>query len=136
LIWLIFSFIINSQKMNIKAVTGFIFGWFIPGLGHIFLKKYWRGLIFFVCIASMTALGLGMGGKIYAFQTENPLTILAFFSDLGIGLLYFLSKFITLGIGNLKNVTFEFGTAYIAGAGLLNYLVALDAFDIASEKKK
>lgn len=122
--------------MNIKAVMGFIFGWFIPGLGHIFLKKYWRGLIFFVCIASMTALGLGMGGKIYAFQTENPLTILAFFSDLGIGLLYFLSKFITLGIGNLKNVTFEFGTAYIAGAGLLNYLVALDAFDIASEKKK
>jgi len=39
-------------------------------------------------------------------------------------------------LGNLERVTFEFGTAYIAGAGLLNYLVALDAFDIARGKKK
>lgn len=84
----------------------------------------------------MAALGLLIGGKIYSFQTENPLTILAFFSDLGIGALYFLSKIITIGLGDIKAVTFEFGTAYIAGAGLLNYLVALDAFDIASGKKK
>ena len=84
----------------------------------------------------MSALGLIMGGKIYSFQTQNPLTVLAFFSDIGNGLLYILSKFTTLGIGNLKNTTFEFGTAYIAGAGLLNYLVALDAFDISEGKKK
>ncbi|MCK4644621.1 MAG: hypothetical protein KAU46_00045 [Candidatus Aminicenantes bacterium] len=84
----------------------------------------------------MAALGLLMGGKIYSFQTENPLTILAFFSDLGYGLLYFFSKIFSFGSGNLERVTFEFGTAYIAGAGLLNYLVALDAFDIARGKKK
>lgn len=76
-----------------------------------------------------------MGGKIYSFQTENPLTILAFFSDIGIGMLYLLAKVIPFGLGNLKNVTFEFGTAYIAGAGLLNYLIALDALDIALGKK-
>jgi hypothetical protein len=84
----------------------------------------------------MAGLGLYMGGKIYAFQTENPLTFLAFFSDIGIGIFYVVSKFLSLGIGNLKNITFEFGTAYIAGAGLLNYLVALDAYDTASGKKK
>lgn len=84
----------------------------------------------------MAILGLFIGGKIYSFQTENPLTILAFFSDIGIGALYGLSKVIPIGPGDIKAVTFEFGTAYIAGAGLLNYLVALDAFDIASGKKK
>jgi hypothetical protein len=36
----------------------------------------------------------------------------------------------------LKNTTFEFGTTYIAGAGLLNYLVTLDAYDIATGKKE
>jgi hypothetical protein len=36
----------------------------------------------------------------------------------------------------LERVTFEFGTAYIAGAGLLNYLIAIDAYDIAKGKKK
>ncbi len=122
--------------MKIKAIYCLILGWFVPGLGHVVLKRYGRGLIFFVCISCMAALGLLMGGKIYSFQTENPLTILAFFSDIGFGSLYFLSKIISIGLGDLKVMTFEFGTAYIAGAGLLNYLVALDAFDIASGKKK
>ena len=84
----------------------------------------------------MAAIGLSIGGKIYSFQTENPLTILAFFSDLGNGFLYLLSKIFSFGFGNLKNTTFEFGTTFIAGAGLLNYLCALDAFDISSGKKK
>lgn len=122
--------------MNVKTITSFAIGWLIPGLGHVSLKKYWRGGIFFVCITLMAVLGLFMGGRIYSFQTQNPLTILAFFSDIGNGLLYILSKSFSFGQGNLKNTTFEFGTAYIAGAGLLNYLVALDAFDIASGRKK
>jgi hypothetical protein len=124
------------QKMDMKKIKYLALGWFIPGLGHIALKKYKRGIIFFLCISAMALLGLLMGGRIYVFQTENPLTILAFFSDLGIGSLYLISKITTVGIGNLKNVTFEFGTAYIAGAGLLNFLAALDAWDIARGKKQ
>ena len=47
----------------------------------------------------MTGLGLVMGGKIYPFQTENPLTILAFFADIGNGLVYVLSRFLPIGLG-------------------------------------
>ena len=122
--------------MKAKAITTLILGWFIPGLGHVYSKKYWRGIIFFLCISAMAILGLSMGGKIYSFQTENPLTILGFFSDLGYGAFYFLSKLIPFGLGDLKSTSFEFGTAYISGAGLLNYLTALDAFDIARGKKQ
>lgn len=121
--------------MKTKSVACTILGWLVPGLGHIVQKKFARGFIFLACILGMTALGLTMGGKIYPFQTENPLTILAFFADLGNGLVYFLSRFLVFGLGDLRQPTFEFGTAYIAGAGLLNYLIALDAFDIASGKK-
>ena len=123
------------SKMNTKAIAYFILGWFIPGLGHAALKKYKRALFFLVAIGSMAALGLVMGGRVYSFQTENPLTILAFFSDIGTGSLFLLAKIFSFGLGNLKNISFEFGTAYIAGAGLLNYLVALDAYDIAAGKK-
>jgi len=122
--------------MALKSYISLVLGWFFPGLGHVFLKKYWRGLIFFLCITCMFLLGLFLEGRIYSFQTDNPLTILAFFSDLGIGAYYFLSKLFAFGLGDLKSTTFEFGTAYIAGAGLLNYLIALDALDIASGKKK
>ncbi len=121
--------------MNTKAIAYFILGWFIPGLGHAALQKFKRALFFFVAITSMAALGLFMGGRVYSFQTENPLTILAFFSDIGTGGLYLLTRLFDFGLGNLKTISFEFGTAYIAGAGLLNFLVALDAFDIAAGKK-
>jgi hypothetical protein len=121
--------------MNIKGIIYMILGWFVPGLGHILQKKVGRGLIFLVSILAMTGMGLAMGGKIYPFQTENPLTILAFFADIGNGAVYLLSRVMPLGLGDLKIVTFEFGTAYIAGAGLLNFLIALDALDIAAGKK-
>jgi hypothetical protein len=121
--------------MNIKGVIYMVLGWFVPGLGHILQKKIARGVVFLISILAMTAMGLAMGGKIYPFQTENPLTILAFFADIGNGAVYLLSRLLPLGVGDLKLATFEFGTAYIAGAGLLNFLIALDAFDIAAGKK-
>ena len=121
--------------MKIKAAAMMVLGWAVPGLGHAVQKKYVRGAVFFGCITAMTALGIALGGRIYPFQTENPLTILAFFSDIGNGLLYVLSRFLPFGIGDMKLATFEFGTAFIAGAGLLNYLIALDAYDIAAGTK-
>ncbi|MGQ9673407.1 MAG: DUF6677 family protein [Candidatus Aminicenantales bacterium] len=135
-----------------KGYVFFLAGWFVPGLGHLLQKKYWRGAIFLVAILAMTGMGLIMGGKIYPlylekprtlfqivlnlFKKENPLTLLAFLADLGNLLIYGLSRVLAFGQGALERSTFEFGTAYIAGAGLLNYLIALDAFDIARGKKK
>lgn len=119
-----------------KAIICLFAGWLIPGLGHLLQKKFCRALIFFISVCAMTAMGLAMGGKIYPLQAENPLTILAFFADLGNFLVFALSRFLSFGQGALERATFEFGTAYIAGAGLLNYLIVLDAFDIAKGKKK
>ena len=121
------------KKKN--ALAGLLAGLLVPGLGHVIQKKYARGAVFFVCIYAMAALGMSMGGKIYSFQTENPLTILAFFADIGNALLFLLSRLLAFGGGEIQRATFEFGTAYIAGAGLLNYLVALDAYDIGAGKK-
>ena len=121
--------------MKIKALLLMVLGWIVPGLGHIVQKKYARGAVFFVSIFAMTGLGLAMGGRVYPFQTENPLTVLAFFADLGNALFYALARLLAIGPGALERTTFEFGTAYIAGAGLLNYLIALDAHDIAAGKK-
>lgn len=123
------------MKLNFKAVAAFVLGWLVPGLGHAFLRKFTRAIILFGSIYLMTFLGLIMKGKIYPYQTENPLTILAFFSNLGNGLIYILSRFLPFGLGELEKATFEFGTAFLAGAGLLNFLVALDAWDIARGKK-
>ncbi len=122
--------------MKIRGILALIVGWAVPGLGHAIQKKYTRALLFFVSIFAMTGLGLVMGGRVYPFQTDNPLTILAFFADLGNGLFYALTRQFHWGAGELARQTFEFGTAYIAGAGLLNFLIALDAYDIGAGKKQ
>jgi len=138
--------------MKIKGIVAMILGWAVPGLGHAIQKKYLRAALFFVAIFAMTGIGLVMGGKVYPmylepphnvfqvflnlFKKENPLTILAFFADLGNGLFYALSRLFAWGGGQLERATFEFGTAYIAGAGLLNFLIAIDAYDIGAGKKK
>ena len=137
--------------MKIKGILAMILGWAVPGLGHAIQKRYVRALLIFVSIFAMTGIGLAMGGKIYPvylekprtvldvffylFKKENPLTILAFFADIGNGLFYVLARVLGRGGGALERATFEFGTAYIAGAGLLNLLVALDAYDIGAGKK-
>jgi hypothetical protein len=119
-----------------KETVCLLAGWIVPGFGHLVQKKFWRALIFFVSIYAMTAMGLAMGGKIYSFQADNPLTLLAFLADLGNFLVFCLSRFLSFGQGALERATFEFGTAYLAGAGLLNFLIALDSYDIAKGKKK
>jgi hypothetical protein len=121
--------------MKIKGIGFMILGWVVPGLGHAVQKKYVRAVLFLVSISAMTGLGLAMGGRVYPFQTDNPLTILAFLADLGNGLFYGLARVLGWGGGQLERATFEFGTAYIAGAGLLNFLIALDAYDLGAGKK-
>src|SRR4030042_6673009 len=137
--------------MKIKGIVAMILGWAGPGLGHAVQKKYVRALLIFVSIFAMTGIGLAMGGKIYPvylekprtvlevffylFKKANPLPTLAFFADIGNGLFYVLARVLGWGGGALERATFEFGTAYIAGAGLLNFLVALDAYDIGAGKK-
>ncbi len=110
-------------------------GWLIPGMGHILLKRYWRGAIFFFSVFFMFFLGLYMGGRFFK-PDAMLLNIIAWIADLGNGSLYFITKLLHKGDGNLFNVSTEFGTAYIAGAGLLNYLIALNAYDIAKGRKK
>src|SRR4030043_1765023 len=97
--------------MKIKGIAVMILGWAVPGLGHAVQKKYLRAVLFFISIFAMTGLGLAMGGRVYPFQTDNPLTILAFFADLGNGLFYGLARVLGRGGGALQRATFALGTA-------------------------
>ena len=121
-------------KMNPYLI--FIFSWLVPGLGHMFLKKTVKGIVFFCGILSLLVMGLLMHGKFYDTSVLHPLLLLGFLGDLGNGLFFFLINLNHWAAGDIKAVTFHYGTAYLASAGLLNYLVALNAFDLAKGRKK
>jgi len=110
-------------------------GWLVPGLSHIIIGRWIRGLIFAACVLLMFVLGLGMHGKLYDLNVEEPLQILGFIANLGAGLPYFIAERMGLGAGIPTAQGFDYGTTYLWVCGLLNFLIILDAFDIAQGRK-
>jgi hypothetical protein len=114
----------------------FFLSWLVPGLGHLLQKKTVKAMVFFFGILALLAMGLLMNGKFYDTTVLHPLLLLGFLGDLGSGIFFILISLNHWAAGDITSVTFHYGTAYLAAAGLLNYLVALNAFDLAKGRKK
>ena len=106
----------------------------MPGLGHLWLGRR-KGLIFFVVLPMMFALGLYLDGRIFPVEFSQPLVALAALANMGIGLPYIAARVMGSGAGNVIAVTYEYGNTFLIVAGLLNTLVVIDAFDISMGRK-
>src|SRR2546425_13085399 len=74
-------------------------GWLVPGLSHILLGKWIRGMIFALCVFVMFALGLAMHGRLFDLMIEEPLQIFAFIANIGVGLPYLVAEKTNFGVG-------------------------------------
>lgn len=91
--------------------------------------------MFLVAIPAMFAIGLALDGRLFPFEITQPLVGLAAFASLGNGLPYLVASLVGLGKGVVTAATYEYGCTFVIVAGLLNMLVALDAYDIALGRK-
>ena len=107
----------------------------LPGLGHLWLGRRQKGLVFLITLPLMYGLGLWLQGRIFPIEVTQPLVALAAIADMGMGLPYVLAKATGAGRGDVIAWTYEYGNAYLIVAGLLNMLVVLDVFDIAQGRK-
>ena len=99
------------------------------------LGRWVRGLLFAAAILTMFGLGIAMQGRLYDMSPEQPLHVFAFVADVGAGIPYMVAQRMGYGIGVLSNPSYDYGSSFLWVAGLLNYLVVLDAFDIARGRK-
>ena len=109
--------------------------WAVPGAGHLWLGRRAKGLILLVALPLMFAIGLALHGRIFPFDTRDPLVALAALADLGIGIPYFIAGTLGYGTGEVTAVTYEYGNTYLVVAGLLNLLVVVDVWDVALGRK-
>lgn len=82
--------------------------------------------------------GAYLGGHLYSFQdsSEGLLSILFGFCNLGSGLLYLFSRMSGFAVNEQPALaTSEYGNVFLMAAGLLNFILALDAFDIGAGRK-
>lgn len=116
--------------------------WFIPGLGHVILKRWYRALLMGGAVWICFFVGLGMGGHLFDFVSDGQIAILQIppmVANLGQGALYIVSWLINYGFADdpvrAARATYEYGNTFLLIGGLLNYLNILDAFDIAAGRK-
>jgi hypothetical protein len=118
-------------------LVGFL-AWLVPGLGHFVQGRALRGAVSLLTILLMFVLGISIGGHIYGLREtgEGLLSSLFGLCDMGSGILYLFAKFAGLAVNERpEQATSEYGSVFLMVAGLLNLILALDAFDIRAGRK-
>jgi hypothetical protein len=109
--------------------------WLVPGAGHFWLGRRQKAAVFFGALLAMFAVGLMLEGRIFPFEPSEPLVFLEAVANIGLGGPWLVARLTDAGTGTVTAVTYEYGNAFLIVAGLLNFLVILDAFDIAMGRK-
>lgn len=119
-----------------KPYLAAVAAWLVPGAGHLLLGRWQRALAFFVVIIASLALGCHLEGRLPWVWSGSPLQTLASLGSLGSGLPYLVLRFGFGFEGEMRAVGYEYGSAFILTAGLMNLLLILDVWDIAQGRKE
>jgi len=109
-----------------------VIAWLIPGAGHAFLGRWGRAVIFFVLVLTCAAIGVMLDGRLYTFDNaQRFLHWVAATGAFGLGIPYLVLHHGMGYQGDPASASYEYGTAFLITASLMNCLLLLDAWDIA-----
>ena len=100
-------------------------------MGHFYLGRRGRAVAFCLIVMVSLATGLALDGNLYRVVAGQPLSFFATLGSMGMGLPYFVARWAFGYVGDLEGPGYEYGSAFILTAGLMNLLLILDALDIA-----
>jgi hypothetical protein len=116
------------------ALVG-VLAWLVPGAGHLLQGRREKGLVFLVALPLMFAIGLWLQGRLFPLELSDPLVFLGAIANRGVGAPYVLARVMDAGAGTVTAASYEYGNTFLMTAGLLNFLVILDALDVALGRK-
>ncbi len=113
--------------------------WIVPGGGHLYLKHRTRAILIFVSAVVMFLLGLMMRGPLFEPQSGDLLTMLIYYggfvAHIATGAIYFITVALGYSQPDVAGHVHDYGSKFLVGAGLLNVLAIVDAYEIATGKK-
>jgi hypothetical protein len=109
--------------------------WLVPGAGHLWMGRRQKGIVFLLAVPAMFVIGLLLHGRVFPFEFSEPLVGLAAVANLLAGAPWVLARLLDSGSGMVTAVTYEYGNCFLIVSGLLNFLVILDAYDVALGRK-
>lgn len=125
----------DSAVGEVKLRWALVLAWLVPGAGHLWLGRRGRALVFFAIVLIALLIGLQLSGNLYRVDPGRPLTILGTIASMGMGVAYFGLRFVAGYAGDISGPGYEYGTAFLVTAGLMNLLLVLDVWDIGRGRK-
>jgi hypothetical protein len=147
----------GTSKSWLPVTVACLLAWALPGAGHAYLGRRGRAAVFFALVTAMVVLGLAERGNFSVVRASTPnLSRLQVVGNLSLGVaepvlrravygeLVYDRRSLSPEVGRFQRVHKEralhpgssYGTAYLWTAGLMNLLLILDAFDLATGRKK
>ena len=125
----------GSAGESLRVLVTCVLAWAIPGLGHVSSGRVVRGLVFSLVVMSLFLGGIMLDGKVYRPEPGQPLSYLAAVGAAGVGLPYVAAQKAGWNLGDIRSQGYEYGNTFTLVAGLLNLLIVLDAYDVASGRR-
>jgi hypothetical protein len=124
----------GSRRETVALLIGAA-GWLVPGLGHAVLKMWGRAMACFLTVGLLVIFGAGMRGNVFNSNGNDAFDTLGYLADLGTGTFYFLARSLETNGADVSHADGDYGTRFLAAAGVLNLLAALHAYEAARGRK-
>lgn len=124
----------NSRREGLALVVG-LAGWLVPGLGHALMKMWGRAVICFLTVGVLVWVGAGMRGNLFTSRGNDAFDSLGYIADLGTGGFYWVAKSLETNGPDVSHADGDYGTRFLATAGVFNLLAALHAYEAARGRK-
>ena len=110
-------------------------GWLIPGLGHALQKMWGRAFVVFTAVGLLVYTGASLKGNVFTSNGGDAFDTLGYVADMGTGCFYFFARFLEHTGADVSHAQGDYGTRFLATAGVLNILAALHAYEAARGRK-
>ena len=124
----------GSRSEAVAFAIG-VAGWILPGLGHALQKMWGRAIACFLIVGVLVIVGAGMRGNLFTSNGNDAFDSLGYLADLGAGSFYFLARSLETSGSDVSHAGGDYGTRFLATAGVLNLLAALHAYEAARGRK-
>jgi hypothetical protein len=128
----------RPKKMDpyaLRAIAIAVAGWILPGFGHALLKMWGRAAAIFLSVGFLVYLGAGMRGNLFSAGGDDAFARLGYAADLGAGSFYYLARSLESSGPDVSHADGDYGTRFLATAGVLNLLAALHAYEASRRRK-
>jgi hypothetical protein len=125
----------QDSRREALAVAVAVAGWILPGLGHALQKMWGRALAIFLTVGALVFAGASMRGNVFTSDGGDAFAALGYIADLGTGLFYMAANALEKNGPDVSHALGDYGTRFLATAGVLNLLAALHAYEAARGRK-